>query len=91
MMLGGCAVGPDFVQPAAPDVSGYTREPLASRTSSTDVNFGQSQRFVNGRDIPADWWRVFHSRALDALVEKSLAANPSFLGIYRWNILRKLS
>ena len=77
MMLGGCAVGPDFVQPAAPDVSGYTREPLASRTSSTDVNFGQSQRFVNGRDIPADWWRVFHSRALDALVEKSLVANPN--------------
>jgi NodT family efflux transporter outer membrane factor (OMF) lipoprotein len=77
MLLGGCAVGPDFVQPAAPDVSGYTREPLASRTSSTDVKFGQSQHFVNGHDIPADWWRVFRSRALDALVEKSLVANPN--------------
>jgi NodT family efflux transporter outer membrane factor (OMF) lipoprotein len=77
VLLAGCAVGPDFEHPAAPDVGRYTREPLASRTSSTDVKFGQSQHFVNGRDIPADWWRVFHSRALNALVEKSLAANPT--------------
>jgi outer membrane protein TolC len=77
MMVAGCAVGPDFVQPAAPDVTRYTREPLASRTSSTDVKFGQSQHFVNGRDIPADWWRVFHSRALNTLVEKSLVANAN--------------
>ena len=76
-LLAGCAVGPDFVQPAAPDVTRYTREPLASRTSSTDVKFGQAQHFVAGRDIPADWWRVFHSRALNSLVEKSLAANPT--------------
>jgi NodT family efflux transporter outer membrane factor (OMF) lipoprotein len=76
-MLSGCAVGPDFVHPGAPDVSRYTREPLASHTSSTDIKFGQSQHFVNGRDIPADWWRVFHSRALNSLVEKSLAANPN--------------
>jgi outer membrane protein TolC len=77
VLLAGCAVGPDFVQPAAPDVSRYTKEPLASRTSSTDVKFGQSQHFVNGRDIPADWWRVFHARALNTLVDKSLVANPT--------------
>jgi len=75
--LTGCAVGPDFKQPGAPDVVRYTREPLATHTSATDVKFGQSQHFVNGRDIPADWWRVFRSRALDALVEKSIAANPN--------------
>jgi NodT family efflux transporter outer membrane factor (OMF) lipoprotein len=77
LLLAGCAVGPDFVVPGAPDVSRYTREPLVSRTSSTDIKFGQSQHFVNGRDIPADWWRVFHSHALNSLVEKSLAANPN--------------
>jgi NodT family efflux transporter outer membrane factor (OMF) lipoprotein len=76
-LLAGCAVGPDFVQPAAPDVTRYTHESPATRTSSTDIKFGQSQRFVNGRDIPADWWRVFRSRALNTLVEKSLAANPN--------------
>jgi NodT family efflux transporter outer membrane factor (OMF) lipoprotein len=76
-LLSGCAVGPDFEHPGVPDVSRYTKEPLATRTSSTDVKFGQAQRFVNGHDIPSDWWRVFHSRALNSLVEKSLAANPN--------------
>jgi NodT family efflux transporter outer membrane factor (OMF) lipoprotein len=75
--LAGCAVGPDFVRPGAPDVLRYTREPLAGHTSATDVKFGQAQHFVNGRDIPADWWRVFRSRPLNTLVEKSITANPN--------------
>jgi NodT family efflux transporter outer membrane factor (OMF) lipoprotein len=75
VLLAGCAVGPDFERPAAPDVGRYTREPLATRTSSTGVKFGQSQHFVNGRDIPAEWWRLFHSPALNSLVKKSLEAN----------------
>ncbi|MGO9357809.1 MAG: efflux transporter outer membrane subunit [Xanthobacteraceae bacterium] len=77
VLLSSCAVGPDFVQPSAPDAERYTREPLASRTSSTDVKFGQSQHFVNGRDIPAEWWEIFHSPQLNALVRKALEANPN--------------
>ena len=77
MLLSSCAVGPDFVQPSAPDVDRYTREPLASRTSSTDAKFGQSQHFVNGRDIPAEWWQLFHSPQLNALIQKALVANPN--------------
>ena len=77
VLLSSCAVGPNFQHPAEPDVSRYTREPLASHTSATDVAFGQSQHFVNGRDIPAEWWRLFHSPALDTLVRQALDANPS--------------
>src|SRR6202030_378148 len=77
LLASGCAVGPDFLHPAAPEVTRYTREPLAPRTSSTDIRFGQSQHFVNGRDIPAEWWRLFHSPALNALIKKALAANPN--------------
>jgi NodT family efflux transporter outer membrane factor (OMF) lipoprotein len=77
VLLSSCAVGPDFVQPAAPEVNRYTQEPLAPRTSSTDARFGQSQRFVSGRDIPAEWWRVFQSPAINALVKKSIDANPN--------------
>jgi outer membrane protein TolC len=77
VLLAACAVGPDFIQPTAPDVSRYTKEPLASRTSSTDVKFGQAQHFVADRDIPADWWRVFRARALNTLVDKSLVTNPT--------------
>jgi NodT family efflux transporter outer membrane factor (OMF) lipoprotein len=77
LLAAGCAVGPDFHTPATPEVGRYTREPLASRTSSTDIKFGQSQHFVNGRDIPAEWWRLFRSPALNSLVIKSLEANPN--------------
>ena len=77
MLLASCAVGPDFLHPAAPDVAGYTREPLAPRTSSTDAPGGRSQHFVAGRDIPQEWWALFKSPALNALVKQSLANNPT--------------
>jgi outer membrane protein TolC len=76
-LLSSCAVGPNFEDPAPPDVSRYTREPLATRTASADVRDGQAQRFVNGRDIPAEWWRLFRSPALNSLIQKSLNANPT--------------
>jgi NodT family efflux transporter outer membrane factor (OMF) lipoprotein len=75
ILVSACAVGPDFVAPAPPDVTRYTKERLAAHTSSTDIKFGQSQRFVSGRDIPAEWWGLLHSSALNSLVKKSLEAN----------------
>jgi NodT family efflux transporter outer membrane factor (OMF) lipoprotein len=78
MLVSGCAVGPDFEHPPPPEVSRYTLEPLAPRTTATpDVRDGQAQHFINGRDIPGDWWRVFRSPPLNSLVQKSLIANPS--------------
>jgi NodT family efflux transporter outer membrane factor (OMF) lipoprotein len=77
ILLTSCAVGPDFVAPAAPEVTRYTREPLAPRTSSTDTPNGQPQRFAEGRDIPQEWWTLFKSAPLNALVEQSLQNNPT--------------
>ena len=77
MPLWGCAVGPDFLHPAAPDVDRYTLEALAPRTSSTDAPTGRSQRFVRGRDIPQEWWRLFKSSALNALIERALNNSPT--------------
>jgi NodT family efflux transporter outer membrane factor (OMF) lipoprotein len=71
------AVGPDFVHPAAPEVSRYTKEPLAPRTSSTDAPTGRAQRFAQDRDIPQEWWRLFKSPALNALIARALKANPN--------------
>src|SRR5580700_284977 len=76
-LLTGCAVGPDFLHPAAPEITRYSREPLASQTSGTDVADGQRQHFIDGRDIPQEWWSVFKSPALNALIERSLANNPN--------------
>jgi NodT family efflux transporter outer membrane factor (OMF) lipoprotein len=77
LLLSGCAVGPDFVEPAAPDVDRYTREHLASHTSGADVLHGQSQHFVVGQEIPAEWWQAFRSPAINAMVRQALENNPN--------------
>jgi NodT family efflux transporter outer membrane factor (OMF) lipoprotein len=77
LLLASCAVGPDFLKPAPPEDARYTKEPLTSRTSSSDAPTGRSQRFVQGRDMPQEWWVLFRSPALNALIERSLNNNPS--------------
>src|SRR5271163_3479827 len=72
-----CGVGPDFNTPPAPAVSGYTPDPLPAETASAEVAGGEAQRFALGADISAQWWALFHSPALNALVERSLKANPN--------------
>ena len=37
---------------------------------------GDSQRIIEGQDIPAQWWELFHSPALNAVVERALSKNP---------------
>src|SRR5262245_4590971 len=75
--LTGCAVGPDFERPAAPDVEGYAREPLPAETAKADIAGGETQRFVEGLDIPGQWWTLFHSKALNAMVDEALKNNPT--------------
>ncbi|MBL6750170.1 MAG: efflux transporter outer membrane subunit [Nevskia sp.] len=75
--LCGCAVGPDFKAPDAPKAERYTAAPMPERTASADIAGGDAQKFVNGADIPAQWWALFHSDRLDALVAQALKANPT--------------
>jgi NodT family efflux transporter outer membrane factor (OMF) lipoprotein len=77
LLLADCEVGPDFERPAPPAVTGYTPEPLTTQTASAPVPGGESQLFVRSLDIPGQWWTLFHSPALNALVEQAIAANPS--------------
>ena len=76
-LVAGCAVGPDFERPSSPDAAGYTREPLPAQTVSTDMAGGEAQRLIQGLDIPGQWWTLFHSPSLNALIEQSLKANPN--------------
>ncbi len=73
-VLAACAVGPDFVRPAAPDIERYAREPLLASTVAADQ---QAQRFTPGAAVAADWWKLFNSYALDATVRQALANNPT--------------
>jgi NodT family efflux transporter outer membrane factor (OMF) lipoprotein len=76
MLVTSCAVGPDFAHPAAPEISRYTREPLAAPAAAS-LPAGQRQIFVEGRDIPQQWWTLFRSPALNALIERALQNNPN--------------
>jgi NodT family efflux transporter outer membrane factor (OMF) lipoprotein len=78
LVLTGCAVGPDFRSPEAPSAKSYTSTtPLQSETSSLPSTGGTAQRIVPGQEIPAQWWTLFHSAALEQLVRQALADNPT--------------
>jgi len=93
LLMAGCTVGPDFKKPAAPAVSSYTTHPLSSTVASPNVAGGEAQRFAKGSDIPGDWWTLFHSRSLNALIEHALSNNPDLkaaraaLSVARENVL----
>ena len=76
--LTGCApVGPNFKTPESPQAQRYTESPLAPQTASAATAAGSAQRYAPGGDIPADWWELFHSAALDKLVRMALADSPT--------------
>ena len=75
-LLCGCTVGPNFQTPAAPNVAGYTSGPLSSTSSTAQVPGGEAQRFVDGLDLPGQWWTLFQSKPLNDLIERSLKNNP---------------
>jgi NodT family efflux transporter outer membrane factor (OMF) lipoprotein len=72
-LLTGCAVGPDFVRPRAPAVTHYVS---GTDPAETVTAHGAAQRFTAGARVAADWWRLFGSAKLDAIVTEALAANP---------------
>jgi NodT family efflux transporter outer membrane factor (OMF) lipoprotein len=76
-LVAGCAVGPDFEPQAPPDATRYTREPLGAGTASAPVAAGQAQKFIRDMAISDQWWTLFHSHELNALIERSIKANPS--------------
>lgn len=76
-VLSACAVGPNFHSPAAPATAHYTRAPEPTGTVGAEGRSGGTQTFSPDRDIPADWWTLFHSKALDELMRAALADSPN--------------
>jgi NodT family efflux transporter outer membrane factor (OMF) lipoprotein len=77
LLTPGCVVGPNFKKPAPPDVAGYIPSPISTTRSTASVAGGEAQHIVEGKDIPGEWWRLFHSKPLNDLIERSLKANPN--------------
>ena len=75
-LITGCAAGPDFKKPPPPDIRSYTGKPLPATGAVAGVAGGRAQRFTAGGDVAADWWVLFHSKPLNALIKRALSHNP---------------
>lgn len=73
----GCMVGPDFRRPTVPNTTEYTATPLPEKTASAPGAGGAAQHFLSGQEIPAQWWTLFQSKALDQLIRQALADSPT--------------
>lgn len=71
--LSACAVGPNFNSPDAPDANRYTPENLTSIDNGAGGKLGLSVE----KEIPRQWWEVFHNKNLNRLIEEAIAHNQS--------------
>ena len=77
LFVAGCMVGPNFKQPAAPPVDHYAGY---AATTATNAGDSDAQHFVADMQVPAQWWALFHSPALNQLITQALASNPGMQG-----------
>ncbi|NBS96517.1 MAG: hypothetical protein EBT08_10320, partial [Betaproteobacteria bacterium] len=74
-LISGCAIGPDYLRPALPDSKTFgATDP---RSEAAALRGMTAQRFVEGAQVPPDWWTAFGSPELNRLVERAFAANPN--------------
>jgi NodT family efflux transporter outer membrane factor (OMF) lipoprotein len=78
-LVSGCTVGPDFRRPPAPALTSYGRPSLAATTASSDVAGDEAQRFVPDQELSSQWWTLFQSPPLNALIERALQASPTLV------------
>jgi NodT family efflux transporter outer membrane factor (OMF) lipoprotein len=76
-LLSACSSGPDFKSPRPPDSTSYTIAAQAANAASGKEVHGERQTLNTGGDIPGDWWTLFQSPQLNALIERALKSNPS--------------
>ncbi|MGE5537527.1 MAG: efflux transporter outer membrane subunit [Gemmatimonas sp.] len=76
LSVAGCAVGPDFARPKAPEVAAYTKDAVPEKTMVAPGVAGEPQAFVSGRDLPYQWWTLFRSEPLNRLVTEALGGSP---------------
>ncbi|MBR8181882.1 efflux transporter outer membrane subunit [Burkholderia ambifaria] len=72
--LSGCAMAPSSTPPAVPSPAHYGETPQPARTAEAA---GVAQQFDVGAAPVPQWWRLYRSGALDALVDEGLSANPT--------------
>jgi NodT family efflux transporter outer membrane factor (OMF) lipoprotein len=77
-LLAACASEP-VAPPEVPTTGSYTATPVTSPVATPDVRGGEAQQLAPGKDIPAQWWTLFQSSALDRLVRDALEGSPTLV------------
>ncbi|EKD75499.1 MAG: hypothetical protein ACD_44C00111G0003 [uncultured bacterium] len=77
--LTSCKVGPDFKLPASPPVKTYTGTSPVKKTIATPYknSAGEAQDFVLGQPVSEDWWMLFHSCAIDKMIQTGFSNSPT--------------
>jgi len=76
--LAACAVGPNFKAPQAPHTSGFAPPgAIPAEIGSSQSRGLPAQHFADGLDIPGEWWTLFQSAPLNALIERALTNSPT--------------
>jgi NodT family efflux transporter outer membrane factor (OMF) lipoprotein len=76
-LLAGCAVGPDFATPPAPETKDYE---VGGTPQPTVENAGDAQQHFNmGKKISGNWWQLFHSPQLDGVLQQAIAGNQTLV------------
>jgi NodT family efflux transporter outer membrane factor (OMF) lipoprotein len=66
-------VGPDFHTPEPPDIASYTPD----HQPKTYAAQGKTQHLDISNELPAEWWELFHSPALNSVIDRALHDNPN--------------
>ncbi|WP_215782213.1 efflux transporter outer membrane subunit [Paludibacterium sp. B53371] len=83
MLLLGCAVGPDFKSPTVSTPTGYlpgqakTVLQVSGAKAPDAGQAGASQSVSSDKDLPAEWWSLFHSPELNAMISEALQHSPT--------------
>jgi NodT family efflux transporter outer membrane factor (OMF) lipoprotein len=73
LALTGCAVGPNFHSPPAPRTTHFSNGDDPAATVSAH---GTAQQFDPAATVAADWWQLFRSPQLDAVIKEAISNNP---------------
>lgn len=74
LALSACAVGSDYHRPAPPAVSRYTNSDMTSTLTSGDAT---TQNLKIGETVSNQWWTLFHSPQMNAVMTEALANNQT--------------
>jgi NodT family efflux transporter outer membrane factor (OMF) lipoprotein len=74
LLMTACSFGPNGNPPAMPGPAHYGADPQPTQTVPAQ---GVTQQFVAGAKAVPQWWRLFESEELNALVDEGLRNSPT--------------